>query len=176
MNETLAVDVSKVPVIAGISITTVKLIEVMKVGKIGNVLTDAQLTAACGKDTGVTGDGYANLQSAIRYVRRNHSLVWERVYKEHCIKCLGSFEIVGSTRRTQRKIHKASGVAIGKLKVADPNALDDEKRKEYFAQIAQFGTLRQFSSVSTTKALESQPSMSMEEIRKRQHKMLDAFK
>ena len=176
MNEAEIVSVSKVPVIAGLSIVTVKLIEAMKDKKPGDIYDDAALKSISGRDCSCTGDGYPSLRSAIRHVRRNHGLVWERVIKSGFIKCLKPPETLSSVGRDGRRIHRIAGVQISKLKAVDPNQLEGEKRTEYFARLAQSGTLRQFSGASTVKALERNVGQTVEDAQKLQKKMLEAFR
>ena len=73
----------------GMRLATAKLIEVLSAGKVGDVLTDEQLYTICERKTMPVGNGYVNLQSAIRHVLKNYGLVWRRVATAGCIKCLG---------------------------------------------------------------------------------------
>ena len=58
------------PFESGLSPVTSKLIDLLKKGQIGDILTDEEMTSHCGKDTRPNYKGYGNLQTAIKRVRK----------------------------------------------------------------------------------------------------------
>jgi hypothetical protein len=148
-------EVRRIMVPHGISLPTAKLIEKIKDGKPGDVLSDADLTAACGRPTEPEGSGYANLMSAISYVRRMHGVVWERVRAERCIKCLNPKEILSTADASAGKIRRESMKSVQKLRTIVLDNLEESERPAVLSRMAQHGTLAQFAKADSRKKFEA---------------------
>src|SRR5687768_8271292 len=86
----------RVPTFQGVGITAAKLIECLATLDTGDQRTDEQLAEVCGKPTSSGKEGYAALQTAIRYVRKHHGKVIERIWGANAVKCLNGGEVVDS--------------------------------------------------------------------------------
>lgn len=130
-----------------------RLVEVLKDGIVGDVLTDERLTKICGKSTASGGSGYGNLQTAIKWVQNHKNLVWRRVRGGACIKCLGSSEIAGFVEKEIDNIrHKTKRTlsVSSKIKIDD---IAESERSKVLANIAQLGTIHIFAKNDTTTKL-----------------------
>lgn len=133
--------------------TACMLVEAMKSGQPGSILTDEALTAICGKDTAPGMDGYPSLNKAIGYVTQHYGIVWKRVPKAGCIKVLDAHEtaeevcsdMTGIRRKTRRTIRKAAAT-----KLAD---LTQDERTQMLATSAQLGAIALMADSGTTKKL-----------------------
>lgn len=142
-------------ILHGLSLFTVKLIDLLKAGKVGDMLTDEELSAACGRNVSVKGDGYGNLASAIRNVRRNHGLVWDRIRGAGVIECKGfdgKLSIVDSDRKSIGRRAKRS---LSVMRTIDAADVPNDKRTQLNVRLAQMGVLSAMASGNTTKAMEA---------------------
>ena len=134
---------------------TAKLVEVLEQGQVGDILTDETLEAVCGRATSPSGNGYSNLQSAIRKVERDKGIVWQRERGAGCIRCLNDKEKAGCVGRdikhirktAKRAAHRAAGVTLDNLEV--------EERKRMLVNAAQVGAIALVSETNTRKKLEN---------------------
>jgi hypothetical protein len=121
------------------------LIALLSSGEPGATVSDAELKAACGKSTGVRGDGYAFLQTAIRHCERNHGVVWRRVKGAKAIRCCSSQERIGlseSVRDRQRRMSRRSLIVLSSANGAD---MSDQERSQVLAHLAMHGAMLQFT-------------------------------
>lgn len=137
------------------SLFTVKLIDRMKAGRPGDVLTDEQLAEACGRSCAPGGDGYGNLQSAIRACRREFRVVWRRIREGGAIRCLIAGEILSGAEADRGAWHRAAKRSADKLACADPSELDETGRKRLTTEMAMAGSVVLLSRPSTLKKLEA---------------------
>lgn len=145
--------IESIPVVGQLGPRAASLVKLLAAGKVGDTLTDEQLATACGQPVTPGSNGYASLQSAIRYVRVNHAMEWKRVLKANAIKCLNASEtlVVGQSdlrqirRRTKRSLQK-----LGTVKLKD---LPQEERHTHTILSAQLGALHLCADVGTTKKL-----------------------
>jgi len=137
------------------SLATVKLIERLKTGTPGEMLTDEALTVIAERDTRTGGNGYANLNTAIRYCEREHGIVWSRVAGASCIKCCNPGDIRTLSHKTRRHVRKAAHRSVIQLQAVDPVAMSDTERSEHMVCLAQAGTLAVVADNRTTKKLEA---------------------
>lgn len=137
------------------SLYTVKLIERMKDGKPGDVLTDEQLEDACGRDCSPSGEGYGNLQSAIRACRREFRVVWRRIREGGAIRCLVAEEIMSGADSDRKAIHRAAKRSVDKLACTNPAELDENGRKRLTTTMAVHGSMALLSKTETVKKLEA---------------------
>ena len=141
------------------AVPTQKLIDRLKDGQPGDILTDEELTEiAGGYDTrpivqGRRTKGYGFLRSAIEHVRTNHALVWSRVRGAHYIKCLYDTEKQPLASAGLRRIRKAARKSAHVLATINIENLTAEQLQERNATLAITGAICQFSDRNTMKAL-----------------------
>lgn len=152
-NSGASVDTLSLPVIGGLSVFTVKLIEKLKSMEIGDTATDEELGELCGRTTAVGGRGYNSLRTAMRYVRRHFGVVIERCHRQGRVKRLGDEETITSSKGDLRSIRRRSATAMQKLAAVDRKSLDGEPLQEFNALVAQTGTLQVMSRNDATKRL-----------------------
>jgi hypothetical protein len=139
--------------VPGLHVNSSILVDRLKQGKPGDILTDEQLTALIGVSTKPGCKGYAFLSTAIKRCLNEHKVVWKRTRGAWCIKCLIPDEIMLTAKDNSKKIHRISNRSIRMIDTVDPATMPAEKRGEYFARSAQFGTLKLFSEKSTHEKL-----------------------
>ncbi len=137
-------------------LATVKLIELLRGGKDGEVKTDDELTEHCGYNTAVGKPGYGYLQSAIRYCLREHSVVWRRRRNENDIQCLNDSQKVGLATQEKQAIRRRGKRSLRVLNTVDPAKLDDEGRTTHWVEVATVGTLLSVTAPATAKKLAQQ--------------------
>jgi AraC-like DNA-binding protein len=140
--------------IPNMHVCTAQLIDCLKDGQVGDVLTDEDLTRICGKSTKVDGDGYGYLNSAIRYVLKQHGIVWKRDRGANAIKCLNADEIIQSSEQDRKHIHRVGKRTVRRLGTVDIERLPVSTRKAHTLQLAQMATVVGMSSKNTQKKLE----------------------
>lgn len=141
------------PVVPTMRLATSKLIEELKVGAVGAVRTDEDLSKICERNTRVGGNGYGYLQSAIRHVLRYYDLVWKRIPAANALRCLGPVETIDLARSSTRSIARKARRAANQLK-AVKNLVTEDNRTEYLLSVAHTGTLALLASESGRKKLE----------------------
>lgn len=143
------------------SLATSKLIEAMKNGKPGDMLTDEELERICGlachsrQKGGEPGKGYGYVGTAIRYCVREHRVVWKRVPRAACIKCLKPDEIRTVAKARRRHICKVGKWGVRELATVEIDRLSDSERREHLLCTAQLGALAGMADNTMTKKLEA---------------------
>jgi len=155
----------------GLSPASAKLMEKLKTGKIGDIVTDEELTGICGKNTRVGEKGYANLQTAIRRTLRDYGLVWMRIPKAYAIKCLDSNEIVESLPADMERIRHCSKKALKRGAQVEIGKIPEDMKMLFFARQAQLSVVVVVSENKTTKQLAIRGSTGKFD----QQKLLEAF-
>jgi len=150
-----SVEVERIAVPHGLSVTTAKLIEKMKGGKPGDTLTDDELTEACGKNTKVTGDGYSNLQTAIRYCVNNHGIFWQRITGAWMLKCLTASETLMTGSSQLKRISRRARRTVKQLRTINVAELPNGEAPKFNTLVAQCTSLAMFASTDATKKLEA---------------------
>lgn len=146
-------ETAKTPMQFNLRVETAKLVDALRTGSSGDILTDEQLHTVCGKGVKPGEPGYPYLQSAIRRTLSEYGLVWKRIVGAGCIKCLESREILSLGKNARRHIHRCSKRAMRQLGEVVPAELDNEERIAFHTLCAQHGTLLAMSSTSTAKKL-----------------------
>lgn len=141
------------PNIQGIGPTAAKLIDAFSTMSVGDQFTDEQLASICGKDTSVSGEGYAALQTAIRYVLKHSNKVIQRVRGASAVKCLESSEIVEAVTVDLGIVRRRSRRAVFKLNSVDQTKLDNDERIKANALMAQHGAISFIGKSDSTKKL-----------------------
>lgn len=139
--------------VPGTSPRTAILIERLKSGKPGDVVTDDELSKLAGAQTGSGKPAYANLLSAIRHCTRNHNIVWQRQAGGGYIKCLQPDEVCTRVGSDMRIIGRRARGAARIAETITPDQLTNGKRAEFSAMCAQHLMLAELSSARATKAL-----------------------
>lgn len=106
------------------------LVEALKGGKQGDIMTDEELMKICGRDCR-NGNGAGPLRSAIYHVTTAYGVRWKRIPGEGCIKVLNASEraaLTGSTiksigRKARRAVQEASTIRISELSETERNSL-----------------------------------------------------
>ena len=155
----------------GMRLATAKLIEALKDGKVGDVLTDEEMFAICERKTMPDVDGYGNLQSAIRHVEKNYGLVWRRVAGARCIKCLDGVERCGVIASNRRHIGKVARRAVAVGRTIQVDELPELERATALVQVAQLQAVEQFARTQTTKRLVARKATGAPDM----SKLLEAF-
>lgn len=138
-------------VIRAMSVETSLLVDKLRFGRPGDVMTDEELFSACGKHTAPGEPGYPNLSAAIKHVRRNHGIVWQRVCHEGKIKCLSSEERLVAVESIHRQ---ASRLAQRAREVSPaPGGLEGDERRRCLALIAKSYALQAVSRPQVTQLL-----------------------
>ena len=137
----------------GLSPVTSKIVDLLKVGKQGDILTDEKMTEHCGRETKVIGNGYGNLQTAIGRTERFHGLVWRRISGEVWIKCLDDEEKSSTGKSGLGKISRESRRTKRVLSLVEIDHLLVEKRSGHLVSCVQIGTISLMSKPATTKKL-----------------------
>ncbi len=137
----------------GLSPATAKLVDLLKLGNVGDFLTDERMTGHCGRDTSVHGTGYGNLQTAIGRVERFHSLVWRRVTGAGSIKCLNDEEKAALGNSSIGKIKRESSRTDRVLSLVEMANLSEDGQKKYLVGCTQIRTIAMMSKPATSKKL-----------------------
>ena len=164
-------EVQTVNVHSNHSIFTNKLIDKLSVGKIGDVLTDEELTSVCGKNTQVGGDGYAYLLSAQRYVLRRFGLYWVRVRNGQQIKCVDAKETKEIVSRDLQLTGRRAKRIVTKLASVNIAELDEKDKREILTMQAQSGTIAMVAGKHARKALMSLATVNKPDMKR----LLEAF-
>lgn len=164
--------VQRVPHFPSVTATTARLADALRVGKMGDTLTDESLAKIADGDCGPGGKHYAHLMSAIRIARRQYGVVWQRVPKAGYLKCLSDGERVDLSKSVTRRVNKLARRGRQILETVDAAKLSDSERREFGAQVAVTGALLAMSSQPAQRALVDQHVTDAVEL----PKLLAAFK
>jgi hypothetical protein len=149
-------EVNRLKSVPGMSLQTLKLIDLLSNGKVGDIITAEAMSQCIGVGVCPDDKGNAYLQSALRYLIKHNGLVWRWQAKQFCVKCLDANEITELADWRRGKIKRESRKACREVAIAlDRGAeLSDDQRGKALALAAQHGTIAQFAGSSTTKAIE----------------------
>lgn len=137
------------PRVPGIHFISSMLVDRLKSGKPGDVITDEEMRELCGKDTRPGGDGYCYLATAIKICLKEHRVVWKRTRGAWCIKCLVLEELLLVAKTNSVRIHKTAKKSIETMQTVSLDVIPEVKRPEYLARMAQFGTIAAFTKKDT---------------------------
>ena len=150
--ETTAAKIQRVP--SGICGYTWRLIELLR-GTDKEELTDAELTAACGRGTAVGQDGYGNLRTAMNYILRNDGKHWKRLAGAGCIRLLSGDQTADDCITDRNHIRRTARKAVTKTQTIRLEDIPEARRPYVLSLGAQMGFLAQMSRTETTKRLEA---------------------
>ena len=152
--QTEQVEARRIPV-PGVSRETAALVERLKTGTHGDLITDVELSKLIGKDTRPNHKGYSNLMSAIGRCLREYRILWQRVRQENCIECvndIGKVEVVKSKRQ---QIHRKARKSMRVSASVDLDGLDDAAKRLLLTETAITGTIALATKESTAKKLQA---------------------
>ena len=118
-----------------LALATSRLIERLKGGEPGDTVTDEELTAIVGNDTAPSGKAYKNLQSAVRWVRRD-GVVWSRVRGEGVLKCLQHRERTDVSESYVQRSGRAAKTALQVARATRVAELSSDEAKRHTAIVA----------------------------------------
>lgn len=122
-------EVKIVPVYGNCGLTSRKLIDKMKDGKPGDVLTDAELMGLCNRITSPGGNGYPALQTAIQYCEKD-GVVWRRVPGEKRIACQDGLGVLALAKNTRRRVGRQMRGSGRRLRAINPADLPNDQARQ----------------------------------------------
>lgn len=140
------------PVVAGHSQATAKLIEFLR-NTDKDVVTDAELASIAGESCAVRGRCYASLQTALRYIERNHGRAFKRVPNSGTISRLIGTDGASVAHVARSSIRKKATRTCCILGITLEDSMTQEERRAHLSLSAQFGTIAVCARPSTTRKL-----------------------
>lgn len=137
--------------IKGLHPYTSAIINLLKVGKVGDTITDESIANSIGMRVSTNSQGYRYLHSAIKYCLDNYGIVWQRQRGQNLILCLNPTEILHSSKADLKHIRLKSKRSASKL--LSVKNVPQEIAADYHATAAQIAALNIFSSSKTNKKL-----------------------
>lgn len=122
-------EVKVIPVYGNCGSTACKLIDKMKDGKPGDVLTDVELAGLCGRNTSPGGNGYPALQTAIHHCE-NDGVVWRRVPGEKKIACQDGVGVLNLAKHTRKRVGKQMRGSGRRLRAINPADLPNDQARQ----------------------------------------------
>lgn len=168
-------EVKRFQAVPGFTAATLKLIERLKDGKIGDELTDTQLASVAGEVVKVGSKGYCHLLSAIRYTTRNHRVLWQRVPKAGAIRCLNSVETIAAGESHYRRAGREAKRGITKLKTLQLDQLQNGERTTFLTTMAQLGVIAGFGSKGAADRIDRKKLDTIEQATQIQKQLLESL-
>jgi len=141
------------PFLHGLSPATSKIIDYLKDGKVGDIVTDESLTGHCGRDTRPNQDGYGNLTTALKRLESKYGKLWVRVKGGDCLKCCNSIEIAEICDSDLQRVRRRTKRLNGRVPLVKIDDLNQDEVKLFMANIAISGTIELLSKRNTVKKL-----------------------
>lgn len=126
--------------IGALSPFTQRAIERLRTGRAGDQITVAEMSQIVGRDCSQTNGG-ANVRTAIRHVRREYRVWWERIRGEGLWRCLGDAEKVESQNRSVRLLAKRGRLHARESIAIAPEKLDANSKVDFYLNQIQFGLI-----------------------------------
>lgn len=126
--------------IGALSPFTQRAIERLRTGREGDQITVTEMSQIVGRDCG-QGNGAANVRTAIRHVRREHRVWWERIHGEKLWRCLRDGEKVTSQNRSVRLMAKRARLHARESIAISPEKLDATSKVEFYLNQIQMGLM-----------------------------------
>ncbi len=147
--------------IGQISIDTRTIANRLELVETGEVVTYVELTKLIGKN--VQGEGRSTLESARRFVLREHRRVFGVVLNEG-LKRLSNDEIPDTRISAEAHVRRHAKRTIQVLLAANYDALAPQKQRELTAGITQMRLHELVASEKTAKRLEAEPERKQQQI------------
>lgn len=127
--------------IGALSLYTQRAIDCLKVGEPGDEIKDDEMSLLVGRDCSTNGDGAPNVRTAIRHVRIEHRVWWERVRGEKLWRCLDEPERVDSQKRGVRLMARRARRYARESCAISPEKLDAASKVDFLLNQIQFGLM-----------------------------------
>jgi len=137
-------------------LVTSKLIERLKAGNTGDIITDFELTGICGKDTRSGKAGYNALCRAIHHTLKHYGICWQRVRKENLIKCSNNAEKMQAAQSCVHSAGKSTKKSLEYSSTVDIDTLTPEQRSQFLVTTAQAGMIHHLTTRKVQKKMLSQ--------------------
>ena len=132
------------------------LVERLKDGVPGDVISDAALGPVCGRDTAPGGNGYPALMSAIRHCWKIFGVRWKRISGRDAIQCLSPSERAEEAESDVRAMRRKARRSRERLATIPTDQLTDQERGKLLARVCQIGTIELMTSPAAAKKIEAQ--------------------
>lgn len=142
------------PFRSGMCVFTSRAIDAMKDGKPGDKIDRQKMTELVGRDCKPTGKGYANVNSAINYVR-NRGVFWQWVRATKAWVCLAPNEIADETQRGVSKVHRTAGRVLKGAACCDVKKLTSDQKRQFDLATTRAALARTATSAAMGKRLEN---------------------
>ncbi len=120
---------------------TQQAIERLKTGHEGDEIPEPEMSRVVGRDCSTNGNGSANVRTAIRRVRTDYRIWWERIRGEKLWRCLGQAERVESQKRDVRLMARRARHHARDSCAITPEKLDATSKVDFFLNQIQFGLM-----------------------------------
>ena len=127
--------------IGALSPYTQRAIDRLKAGTEGDDIAEAEMSQVVGRDCSTNGNGSANVRTAIRRVRADYRVWWERVRGEKLWRCLGEAEKVESQKRDVRLMARRARRHARDSCAITPEKLDATSKVDFLLNQIQFGLM-----------------------------------
>lgn len=146
-------ETKSIPRIGNYSPYTNKLIERLRQGKPGDVITDEELLAVAGYGCGANQKCYSNLMTAIKYCE-GEGIIWRRMRGQKLIACQRAGEVVEQAVTDLRVVHRKAKRTSRRLIMTDTSELSSGEKMRHSSLVAQAGTLVMVSHGTTRNRIE----------------------
>ena len=148
------------------------LTSMLEKGKVGDELTDEEMTRACGQNTKVKGEAYNKLHRAMRRAQKNYGIVWFRLLKQNRIRCATAPETVEIATRKIKREGRSAKRTREMLCTVNVNDLEGEDKRLIMCQMVQLATIEIFCSGKTQQKMLTRGIRQETEL----PRLLDAFR
>ena len=153
----MAKTVKAFPRIGNYSPVTNILIQRLRDGKPGQVITDEELAEVAGYPCAAGHRGYSNLMNAIRYCECE-GVIWRRLRGQKSIACQKPAEVVEQAVSDLRIVHRKAKRTSRRLIMTDTSDLTNAEKVRHSALVAQAGTLVMVSHGTTRTRIAETPA------------------
>lgn len=152
--ESEQVEARRIPV-PGVCRETAAIIERIKTGRPGDIITDEELTKLIGKPTRPGGKGYGNLMSAIGRCIREYRILWQRIREGGCIECVSNSGKVLVAKAKRKQMYRKAKQSLVVTASIDLDGLSDDEKRRCLVESATAGTVIMMTKNATFKKLEA---------------------
>jgi len=141
---------------------TQRAIERLRLGRPGEVITDEEMSNVLGRDC-TAANGANNVRTAIRRVKLDHGVWWERIRGEGYWRCLDDREKVDSGERRVRLTARQARRIAAETTTIDVSRLDEQARLDFHLNQIQAGLM--FTSGGSAMRKRLQKTKTIEQLR-----------
>lgn len=142
------------PFRSGMCVFTSRAIDAMKDGKPGDKIGREAMASIIGRDCKPASRGYANVNSAINYVR-NRGIFWQWVRSAKAWVCLAPDQIADETQRGVSKVHRTAGRVLKGAACCDVKKLTTDQKRQFDLATTRAALARTATSAAMAKRMES---------------------